>query len=310
MSDDNVFRANGGVQIAQGSGDTKWLFGWRDEPAAVQAVLDTLPFPRFEMAAPHLEGTGEGKSAFLWEAAIKLTGQHLPAQQQPRGTCVSRGFSRAVDYVECVEIALLGEAEEYKAVSHSVVYGMAKEIGHDLSRQDGAVGAWAAKAVSQWGCCHNDEVGDRDAGYDDLAVEWGYRGVPQKFKDLAKDNLIGAVTLVTTPEQARDALCNGYPISCCSGQGFSMTRDSEGYCRAQGSWAHCMMWSAYDDNKRRFCVEQSWGQNTPSGPLYLGQPDNSFWIDWDVAARMLRQQDSFALAKFSGWPARELDWNI
>jgi hypothetical protein len=307
---DQIFRANGGVAIVQGGGPPRWQFGWRKDPVAVGAVLATLPFPRFEMAAPHLSGTGEGKSAFLWEAVIKVLGKHMAAQQQPRGTCVSRGWSRATDYLECVEIALLGEAEEFKYISHAAVYGMAKEIGGDLSYQDGAVGAWAAKAVSEWGTVTNDDAQDRDAGYDDLAVQWGGKGCPQKIKDLAKDHKVGTVTMVSTAEQARDMICNGYPVSCCSGQGFSMTRDSEGHCRAQGSWAHCMFWSAYDDEKRRFCIEQSWGQNTPSGPLYKGQPDNSFWADWDTCDRMLREEDSFALAKFSGFAARELNWII
>lgn len=311
MSDDQVFRANGGVAIAQGTGQPpRWSFGWRESPADVQVVLNTLPFPRFELAAPHLAGSGEGKSAFLWEAAKLVTGGHLPAQQQPRGTCVSRGYSRAIDYLQCVEIALGNEPEEFAFVSHAFIYGCGAEVGHDQNNQDGLVGAWAAKAVATMGNCTNDECGDRDAGYDDLAVQWKAHGVPQKFKQLGIDNLVGDVTLVTKPEQARDMLCNGYPVSVCSGQGFTMTRDAEGRCKPQGSWAHCMMWSGYDDTRRRFCVEQSWGQNTPSGPTILGQPDNSFWIDWDVGARMLREEDSFAVAKFQGWQARKLDWVI
>lgn len=71
-----------------------------------------------------------------------------------------------------------------------------------------------------------------------------------------------------------------------------------------------MMWSGYDSDKNRFLVEQSWGQNTPDGPLYLDQPDNSFWIDYDVADKMLREQDSFALSVFPGFPAQTINWNI
>lgn len=307
---DQIFKANGGVALSQGPGDPRWMFGWVEDQPAVEAVLATLPFPRCEMAAPHLEGSGEGKSAYLWEAAIRVTGAHLPAQQQPRGTCVSRGYSRAVDYVSCVEIALLGEAEEYKPVSHSFLYGCGGEIGNDQNFRDGLVGAWVAKAVATMGNCTNEECEDRDAGYDDLAVQWKAKGVPKKFKELGKDNLVGAVTLVTTPEQARDMICNGYPLSVCSDQGFTTTRDAEGRCRPQGTWNHCMMWSGYDDATKRFCIEQSWGQNNPSGPTVLGQPDNSFWADWSVGARMLAQQDSFAVAQFAGWASRELRWLI
>lgn len=286
-------------------------FGWVDDQQAVQAVLATLPMPLFAAAAPHLAGSGEGKTVLLSDAVKKVLGHHMPAQKQPRGTCVSRGFSRGVDYLECVEIAL-GQPEEFKFISHSYVYGRCREIGGWLSNQDGAVGAWAAKAVAE-GVITNEDCNDRDADYDDLAVQWGARGVPQQYKDLAlqRKNRVVTVSLVTTPEEARDGLCNGYPLPVCSNQGFTMTRDSNGHCRPQGSWSHCMVWTGYRDDRKQFLVEQSWGQNTPDGPTGdLDIPDNAFWIDWDVAAGMLRGRDSFLMSAFDGYPARKLDWYV
>lgn len=291
-------------------------FGWHDRPEEVEKVLATLPFPTFNEAASNLAGSGEDKSVFLWDAAIKLTGKHLPAQQQPRGTCVSRGFSRSVDYVQCVEIALGNEPEEFKSVSHAVIYGFGKEVGGEVGPQnnsengDGLVGAWAAKAVNTLGNVSREDVNDPYAGSDKLAIEYAVKGVPAAIREKAKPHLIKTVTLLTSANQARDMLVNGYPVACCSQQGFSMTRDSEGRCKPQGSWSHCMMWSGYDANKKRFCVEQSWGQNTPSGPLYLNQPDNSFWIDFDVAESMIRMRDTFAVSAFDGFPARSIDWVI
>jgi hypothetical protein len=283
-------------------------FGWVNDPAAVARVLASLPQPRFGPAAPHLAGSGVGKTVLLSDAAKRVTGKHLPAQQQPRGTCVSRGWSRSVDYLQCVLIAQ-GQPFEYRSISHAAVYGMAREIGGMLSDQDGAVGAWAAKAVAQWGTVTNDDAHDRDAGDDDLAVEWGRAGCPSAVKELARKHLVRTVSQVTSAEQARDALGNGYPVACCSDQGFTMQRDDRGRCRPEGHWSHCMMWSGYRDDRRLFLVEQSWGQNVPSGPLGdLDIPDNAFWIDWDVADRMLRQQDSFALSGYDGFPAQRLDW--
>lgn len=310
MTEHEFFRSMGGIPFSGGPGEApRWSFGWRCNPDAVEQVVATLPFQRLGVDAPSIKGTGAGKTVLLSDAAKKLLGHHLPAQQQPRGTCVSRGYSRAVDYLQIAQIVIQGLAQEYKFASHAFIYGCGAEVGHDQNYQDGLVGAWAAKAVTQFGVCTNEECGDRDAGYDDLAVEWKARGVPQKYKDLGKDNLVRTVSLVTTPEQARDAICNAYPVSCCSGQGFTMKRDSNGRCTPQGLWSHCMMWSAYRDDRRQFLVEQSWGQNTPSGPTGdLDIPDNAFWIDWDVAASMLREQDSFALSSFDGWPAQTLPW--
>ena len=66
-------------------------FGWVNDPSAVQSVLATLPFPRYESCADHLTGTGDGKTVLLSDAVKKVIGGHMPAQQQPRGTCFPAG---------------------------------------------------------------------------------------------------------------------------------------------------------------------------------------------------------------------------
>jgi hypothetical protein len=59
------------------------------------------------------------------------------------------------------------------------------------------------------------------------------------------------------------------------------------------------------------CCLQSWGATTPGGPVGFGEhPACAFWVDADVAERMLRQGDSWALSAFDGFPARRLDWVI
>jgi len=67
---------------------------------------------------------------------------------------------------------------------------------------------------------------------------------------------------------------------------------------------------AYRGDKQGFCILQSWGRNTPSGPLALGQPDCSFWADWDTVDRMLSGKDSYAISAFDGFPVRTLNWLI
>ncbi len=58
------------------------------------------------------------------------------------------------------------------------------------------------------------------------------------------------------------------------------------------------------------CV-QSWGPNTPDGPTDLDQPDNSFWVDMDVADGMLSQGDSFTMSQFAGYPDQDVvNWSV
>ena len=144
---------------------------------------------------------------------------------------------------------------------------------------------------------YNPSVGDR----------WGGRGEPQPVMDEAKKHQVKTISLLGTVEEARDALANGYGLACCSDFGFSSNRDSDGFARPSGSWAHCMAWIACDDQSARkgFLVQNSWGAWN-SGPTRHDQPPGSFWIEYDVAARMLRGRGTFAFSNVDGFPGRKL----
>jgi hypothetical protein len=118
---------------------------------------------------------------------------------------------------------------------------------------------------------------------------------------------------VTTYEELEDALANGYPVTVCSGQGFTMARDQDGFCSPRGTWEHCMLIvGVRADSRPGACIFQSWGPNVPSGPLALDQPNNSFWADRNTVARMLSMQDSWALSDYDGYPGAPLPshWTI
>jgi C1A family cysteine protease len=118
---------------------------------------------------------------------------------------------------------------------------------------------------------------------------------------------VRTVSLCNSIEEARDALANGYGLSVCSNFGFSSRRDSEGFAKPRGSWSHAMAWIACDDASRRpgFLVQNSWGVWN-SGPKHHDQPDGSFWIDYGVAARMIRQRGAWVLSNVDGFPPRKL----
>src|SRR5438876_1100639 len=120
--------------------------GWVHLPDEIEAVLATLPLPRFAIAAAHLLAEPPPESVFLWDACKKVTGGHLAAHDQDGvGCCVGEGFSSAVEYLQCVEIALGNEPEEYRPISSESVYGLSRvEIGGGRISGDGSTGAWAA----------------------------------------------------------------------------------------------------------------------------------------------------------------------
>ncbi len=287
--------------------DLSHLGGWIDDQAAVQQVVATMPFPVAETAAANLIGSGAGQTVLLYKAWKDVYGDYFTYPAQKIGCCVSRGYSEGVDLLQCVQIALGKKAEKFTPTSHEAVYGMARvDIGGGRLWGDGAVGAWAAKAVTTIGTIPQELVGP----YDDAKCKlWGNKGVPTEIKSHAGDHKVGAATMVTTADMLDDLLANGYPVPVCSNQGFTMTRDSNGFCAPRGSWAHCMLICGVRTDIPGYCIMQSWGMNVPDGPLALDQPPNSFWAPRRTVESMLRQQDTFALSSFKGYPGQPLPSN-
>jgi hypothetical protein len=287
--------------------DVSQLGGWFHSPEEVAKHLATLARPTFALAAPKLSGAGEGKTTLLYKAFKDVNGGNYvnyPAQQI--GDCVSHGFGHGVDLLEAIQISLGHKPEMFKQTATEAVYGMARvDIGGgQLGRSDGAVGAWAAKAVSTIGTVNREVVGAYDGN---RAKQWGAVGVPADVKAKAGTHKVQTVALVSTYEELEDAIANGYPVPVCSNQGFTMTRDAQGFCRPRGVWGHCMLIvGVRNDDRPGACIFQSWGADQPAGPLALDQPSNSFWADRDVVARMLAMQDSWALSSFEGYPGQPL----
>lgn len=286
------------------------VYDWRQ----VEQSLAASPTPSFASTGHEIYGSGEGKTVCLWLALEKLLGQ-FPVHEQTIGDCVSHGFGTGIDVLQAVEIQS-GDNERWVAeTATESIYSISRvERGkRQLGRGDGSVGAWAADAVSKWGVLQRVQYGRHDLRQysGQLAKQWGWDGLPDDLESKAKPFAVGVTSLVTTYEQARDAIANGYPVAVCSDQGFDDRRDSEGFARAIGSWAHCMVFIGVDDTGKRpglLCMN-SWGRHWISGPKRLGQPDGSFWVDAQVANRMLgRNPDSWALGRFAGYPAQNLDY--
>jgi hypothetical protein len=92
--------------------------------------------------------------------------------------------------------------------------------------------------------------------------------------------------------------------------GFSNKRDSKGFAKPQGQWAHAMVWAACDDTESdgpSFLICNSWGKwNSGGHPQWGPLPDGSFLIKADVAAGMLRGGGAFAISDFDGFPPQKL----
>jgi hypothetical protein len=283
------------------------LGGWIHNPAEVERALSGMSRPYFAAAAPHLGGSGAGQTTLLYKAFKDVNGgQYIDYPAQEIGDCVSHGFGHGIDLLEAVQIAIDHTSDAFKQTATEAIYGMARvDIGGQRgSYQDGAVGAWAAQAVTTLGTLSRDVVGPYDGR---RAKQWGASGVPAELEAQAGTHKVQTTSLVTTYSELEDALANGYPVAVCSNQGFTLERDAQGFCAPQGVWGHCMLIvGVRADQRPGACIFQSWGSSVPSGPLVLDQPPNSFWADRQVVERMLSMQDSWAISKFDGYPSQAL----
>ncbi len=200
-------------------------------------------------------------------------------------------------------------------------------------------GSWAAKFVSEYGIVvYGNKDGQVPGEYDvSRCKTWGYSGVPQQYLTAAKKNPVKTVSLITTPEDAVDALANLHPIAICGSKGRTMKRQKGGYCPVSGTWNHCQMIRGvlcvaggssspfggdgafpYAGNTQALPYNNSWGD-------YLGSdnnqvrlidgsevtlPEGCYLSTLEETKSEFAQEDSFALSGFVGFPAQEIPASI
>ena len=297
-------------------------FGWVNQPDLVEDVVSQLPqkvWGDTEASALSYSDIPEYFSGA--EVAEKLLGKKLPDYNQGQvGSCVGFGTTKAVEYVSLYEIGVLKDKEEFKTLAQEVTYGLSRvEIGGGKIVGDGSIGAWAAKAVTQYGVVARGKYGDLDltAYNESQCRKLGKTGMSKEMENIAKLHPVKSYTKITNWKDAMIALAQGFFISVCSNQGFSSKRDEQGFSKASGNWAHCMAIVGFQkktaNNKLRngFLIQNSWGDSWNSGGKgTIPMNDGAFWADAEVVDRMLAAGDSFAFSSFEGFKKRQIDWNF
>lgn len=304
-------------------------YGYRPDPEGTAKFLLELDKPLFADAAPDVISRVRGVDTFLYRAMRKAHEQRygFPWQcpRQAIGDCVSFGWAQSIYIAQCIDWEE-GELSEPPLLpaTESIYGGSRVEArGKDGSGRspvggysDGSYGGAAARWCRDWGVVYREPQdngvdlseysGDRAKTYG--AYGNGGRGDAGQLDAIAKEHPCQHVALVKTFAEAAAAIESGYPVAVCSMQGFTSTRDSQGFCSPSGRWAHCMAFISvrYGERPGLLCLN-SWGPNAQRGPKFpADQPDGSFWVDKQVADRMLAGGDSFAVGSVSGFRWRDL----
>ncbi len=270
-------------------------------------LLESSKYAYFTDGAKRIKNSGKGKLSTPYKSVLKFDTNPYN-ERQTTGDCVSHATRNAVDVSRAVEIDVHRDRESWIARGATeAIYGARGHGGQGMSCSR------AATFVSQSGGVlvrkNYKGVADFTKYNGNLGAGWGSRGLPDPVIDIANDHQIKTVSLVRTIEEARDALANGYGLSVCSNYGFSNKRDSKGFARVSGNWAHAMAWIACDDtgDEPAFLVQNSWGKWNDGGhPEWGPIPDGSFLIKADVAAGMLAANGSYTFSNFDGFPVQKL----
>lgn len=301
-------------------------FGYEPDPKATAEFLKELAQPFFAQAGADCIKQAKGKDTFLYRAANnvhkQLYGKEWVVVRQAIGDCVSHGWAHGCWISSCVAYELGELSEPPPMVCSESVYGGSRVEARGRKSGgwgDGSYGGAAAKFVKDWGVTFRLAYPQQDGGHDltaysgQLAKAWGNFGNGGDgdngvFDNVAKRHPMRHVALVTNFEEAAAAIESGYCVPVCSGYGFSSRRDEDGFCRRQGSWAHCMCFVGVRHGKRPglLCLN-SWGPSWVSGPKWPDDmPEGSFWVDAETASGMLGGRDSFAVGGIDGFKYRDL----
>lgn len=302
------------------------------DPAADEEMLDAQEWPDGERAASEfgLVGSGAGKLSIPFLPAYRHWPKCWPCPGQDGPDCVGHGGKNSHLVLIAVEAELgtpdpdTGIVEGFPEVSaEAEAHGVVACEASYGARGHGGGGANCSTVIK-----YSTTTGGvllrqnyPEAGIDltrynySISAKWGRTGPPAALNAIAKQHQVRTATNCDSHEICRDFVANGYPIWCCSGLGWSSSRDENGYSRRQGGWSHSWIVMGYDDRPEivskygfpLFLYNHDWGKWNGGGRRILGTeidiPEGSFWGD----ARLLNNCDCTALSNLNGFPMRPIN---
>lgn len=305
----------------------------RDDEAKAD-LLSSVGWPDGAQAAHEfgLADSAAGQLVPAWLGVERVFPGCWPGSAQTRGDCVSHSTRNGG------LVAVVGDILSATADQVSGKVEAAPEDVSDAGKRDGifsseAIYWWRRHGGDGWSCGAASNVLRSESGlwvrknYDELGVDlsqysgstagkYGSRTPPENFLAEGAKHRVREVTEVTSFEQVRDFLANGYGISSCGGEGWSSSRDENGFSPRRGSWSHALAYIGADDRdvvKQKYgeplvLILNSWGVWNSGGTRVLGTqydiPAGSFWAKWSDAQR----RDMYAYSGVNGWPRRPIVW--
>lgn len=298
-----------------------------------EQIWASLPFESLMQAAPEFLSADDDADVFFFDAEAKYlktlfeSGTEIPWKvtrvqtpdgeviyllnhKQTQSDCTSHGASGAMEDEQMVDIVWRGTAAEFHPIASEPLYGGAVVTIMQSHGDRGAFTSAPLQYASQYGFLKRGAYGQWDlTNYNSQAVlNFCQHGVPSDLVTAENSFKLQTMLPVHSYDEGSALMRQGYSISLGSNQGFSLTRDSDGFCRPQGHWAHCTrMRGRRGGKKPGWAYGQSWGAGMPSGPNIvtldsgrsLALPEGTFFIDPDTVNRMIGQGECYAVSKLA-----------
>lgn len=272
--------------------------------------------------------SGAGKLVIPFVFILKYFPGCLPGAAQARGDCVSHNEKNACLLTLACDIAS-GKPDQ--------------ETGHvEAPPEIPPAGVSEGALSTEWIYWHRGYNGDGwscdasanvvlkhgllvrkpypDLGIDlttysgSLAGKFGSRQPPAEMQAVGDDHLVRGAVEISSFEEIRDFLNNGYGVGACGGEGWSSQRDANGFSKRSGRWSHAMSVIGADDRdviKQAYggpliLIQNSWGRFNSGGRRILGTtvdiPEGSFWALWSDC----KSRYHVAHSSVNGWPSKKL----
>ena len=298
-------------------------FGWippdvrtPDQAAAHEAAVLAMPEFRIIGSAPKVE------RIILTDVTKTLNGgQDLLTFFQMTGSCVGQGLGQMLRTLNAIEIVVNGERQKPILPFWLLPYGKSRERAGLFGPGEGSLGAPASQAAKEDGfldAADSDlpqpfEANDGLTWGEQAEMKWSDgRAISQAFLERSRKHLIKTVSRARSAADVRDALINGYPLTCASDAGFEMrpsVQDGVLLNRRVTTWHHQMSIHGWMNHSRfgpLYYILNSWGKKV-HGVCPTGAQPGGFWITENDMEYIVRQGETFAFSQFDGFPAQDIE---
>lgn len=291
------------------------ISGWMGEDYAEYEwkLLNKSPsFKKIQLQAK----PNSSRRMMLFDITRAILGKdthNYPRQIQDCGAFAAKD---AAEYLQCINI-FTKKTGTFKPVFVPYFHGIARSYSGlcKLGTQQGSLNVWMADSIVKYGFLPSFENGIPPYN-SHIARAWGDPDGKielDKAVKYAKLDLVKAAGKVLNWKYLVTAICNGYPVTIASNQGFKMKPDNKGFHRGRGKWGgHHLCIVGIDDecNEPHAILLNSIGDAHGILKDFVTKkelPVGTLRVEKALVENMIKNGEAFAFSNFQGFVTQELN---